>query len=338
MKVVVGSCHRARYCRHHLTSNWSRSKSPRCWANTRHKKLSALVNNRMSEQLLPQVQTQSRGAGLSPPLEIRIENLYKSFGVRSVLDGINLEVRSGEIVAIVGGSGNGKSTLLRHIIGLVQPDRGRVLLADHESKGSPLVDLATLNAAGMERLARHWAVVFQSNALLSGHTVGFNIALPLSEVQGLDEPTVRRKVDEVVREVALNPETDLDLTIDQLSGGMAKRVAIARALALDPILLLYDEPTTGLDPQVAEQIQDLMGAVHQKKTVSGFTRATVVITHDKDMLYRLRPRIIMLEAGHILFDGTYGDFQNLPAAQPYFELMPKLHQRIREPVHSAKTW
>src|SRR5580704_14884054 len=145
----------------------------------------------MSQQPMPQVPEQNRGAMASPGVEIHIESLYKSLGRRNVLDGINLEVRRGEMVAIVGGSGNGKSTLLRLTIGLDHPDRGR--------------DLATLNAAGMESLERHWAVVFQGNALLSGHTVGFNIGLPLREVQDLDESTVRKKVQDAVREVALDP-------------------------------------------------------------------------------------------------------------------------------------
>lgn len=286
----------------------------------------------MSETLSPQ--TQNRGVTQPPSVEIRIENLYKSFGSHHVLDGINLEVHRGEMIAIVGGSGSGKTTLLRHIIGLNQPDRGRVLLADHESEGSVLVDLATLDAAGMARLQRHWGVVFQDNALLLGQTVGYNIALPLREVQGLDESTIHSKQYEAVREVALDPNKDMDLTIDQLSGGMAKRVAIARALALDPILLLYDEPTTGLDPQIAAQIQDLIGSVHQRTTLSGLARTSLLITHDKDMLYRLEPRIIMLGAGRILFDGTYETFRhsNSPAIQPYFKLMPKLHQRLEGAV------
>jgi phospholipid/cholesterol/gamma-HCH transport system ATP-binding protein len=189
----------------------------------------------------------------------------------------------------------------------------------------------------MERLQRHWAVVFQRNALLLAQTVGYNIALPLREVQGLEESTIRSKVNEVVREVALDPDRDLDLTIDQLSGGMAKRVAIARALAVDPVLLLYDEPTTGLDPQVAEHIQDLIGSVHQRKTASGFARTSLFITHDKDMLYRLGPRIIMLDAGRILFDGTYEAFRNSnsPAIRPYFELMPKFHQPLAGSIDPA---
>jgi phospholipid/cholesterol/gamma-HCH transport system ATP-binding protein len=263
-------------------------------------------------------------------VEVQIENLCKSFGSHRVLNGINLEVRSGEMLALVGGSGNGKSTLLRQVIGLDHPDEGRVLVADHEEKGSPLVDLAKLRNAGVESLARHWGVVFQGNALLSGQTVEFNIGLPLREVQDLDESTVRTRVQTVLREVALDPDKDLALTTDQLSGGMAKRVAIARALAVDPILLLYDEPTTGLDPQVAETIQDLIGSVHRGKTAAGFARATLIITHDKDLLFRLQPRVIMLDAGRIIFDGTYEDFgrSDSPAIRPYFDLMPTLQQHV----------
>jgi phospholipid/cholesterol/gamma-HCH transport system ATP-binding protein len=119
--------------------------------------------------------------------------------------------------------------------------------------------------------------------------VSDNIALPLREVQQLDESIIRRKVYDVVHEVALDPGKVLDLMIDQLSGGMAKRVAIARALAVDPILILYDEPTTGLDPAVAEQIQDLIDAVHQRQTASGFARTSIAITHDREILYRLGP-------------------------------------------------
>lgn len=282
----------------------------------------------MSEKTLPQARTEHRGTASQPRDEIRAENLEKSFGSHRVLGGISLEVFCGEKVAIVGESGSGKTTLLRLIVGLEQPDRGRILLADHESRGSPLVDLAALDAEGRERVQRHWAVVFQGNALISGRTVEANIALPLREVQHLDESIIRSRVRAAVREVALDPARDLDLTVEQLSGGMAKRVAIARALALDPILLLYDEPTTGLDPKVAEQIQDLIGSVHRAKTGGGSARTTILVTHDKDMLYRLQPRIIMLDRGHIVFDGTYEVFQNSdsPAIRPYFDLMPKLHE------------
>jgi phospholipid/cholesterol/gamma-HCH transport system ATP-binding protein len=283
----------------------------------------------MNQLIPPQKRTPAREGPLAASTEIQIERLSKSFGSHRVLDGINLVVDSGEMIAIVGGSGTGKTTLLRHIIALEHPDQGRVLLADHESVGSPLVDLATLDPESMERIERHWAVVFQGNALLGGRSVEANISLPLREVQHLDESTIRSKVRDALREVALDPEKDLDLTVDQLSGGMAKRVAIARALALDPVLLLYDEPTTGLDPQVAEQIQFLIKSTHFKKTPTGFPRTSVFVTHDKDMLYRLQPRIIMLDGEHIVFDGSYGDFQNSdsPIIRPYFDLMPHLHSR-----------
>jgi phospholipid/cholesterol/gamma-HCH transport system ATP-binding protein len=283
----------------------------------------------MNQLIPPQDSTPAREGPLAASTEIQIECLSKSFGSHRVLDDINLVVHSAEMIAFVGGSGTGKTTLLRHIIGLEHPDQGRVLLADHESVGSPLVDLATLDPESMERIERHWAVVFQGNALLAGRSVEANISLPLREVQHLDESTIRSKVREAVREVALDPEKDLDLTVDQLSGGMAKRVAVARALAMDPILLLYDEPTTGLDPQVSKHIQFLIEAIHNKKTASGFRRTSVFITHDKELLYRLQPRIIMLDSAHIVFDGTYGDFQNSesPIIRPYFELMPRLHSR-----------
>jgi phospholipid/cholesterol/gamma-HCH transport system ATP-binding protein len=119
---------------------------------------------------------------------------------------------------------------------------------------------------------------------------------------------------------------------------MAKRVAIARALALDPILLLYDEPTTGLDPKIAQQIQDLIGSAHRRKLDSGFARTSLLITHDKDMLHRLAPRIIMLDSGHIVFDGAYEDFRksNSPTIRPYFELMPRFQERLNGSVDSSR--
>jgi len=283
----------------------------------------------MNQLIPPWERTPAREAPPAASIEIQIERLSKSFGSHCVLEDINLVVHRAEMIAFVGRSGTGKTTLLRHIIGLDHADQGHILLADHESVGSLLVDLATLNAAGMERLERHWGVVFQGNALLSGLSVEANIALPLREVQQLDESIIRSKVREAVREVALDPERDSGLIVDQLSGGMAKRVALARALAMDPVLLLYDEPTTGLDPQVAEQIQFLIGSMHNKKTASGFPRTSVLITHDKELLYRLQPRIIMLDGAHIVFDGTYEDFQNSdsPIIRPYFDLMPRLHSR-----------
>jgi phospholipid/cholesterol/gamma-HCH transport system ATP-binding protein len=285
----------------------------------------------MSENPVSPTESPDPNARRSPAIEIRVEGLCKSFGDKRALDAINLEVHSGEMVAIVGSSGSGKSTLLRHLTGHFKPDRGRVLIADHESTNSPLVDLATLNPAGMERLERHWAVVFQQNGLITG-TVYDDIALPLRIVQGLDESTIRTRVSRVIRAVGLDAESDENINVDQLSGGMAKRVAIAGALALDPVLIFYDEPTTGLDPSLSWKIQDVIQMVHQRPTEFGLARTSLVITHDKDLLHRLRPRIVMLEAGRIVFEGNYEAFEHSdsPFIQPYLELMPSLHRQAHQ--------
>ena len=253
-----------------------------------------------------------------PAVEVRVDGVYKSFGGRRVLDGVDLEVRRGEMVAIVGSSGGGKTTLLRHLTGHFAPDRGRVFLADHESPGSPLVDLATLDRIGMQRLERHLAVVFQQNGLLSG-TVYDDVALPLRIVQGLDEGAVRVRVAEVLRAVGLDATEVGPTDVEQLSGGMAKRVAIAAALAVDPVLIFYDEPTSALDPARGAQVQDLIRAVHDRPTAAGLARTSLVITHDRDLLDRLQPRTVMLEAGRVVFDDAYRAFQqsDLPAIKPY---------------------
>jgi phospholipid/cholesterol/gamma-HCH transport system ATP-binding protein len=261
---------------------------------------------------------------------VLVENLHKSFGRNQVLRGVNLSIRRGEMVAIVGASGGGKSVLLKHLIGVLRPDVGRVCTADHESPGSPLVDLATLDEAGMDRLRRHWAIVFQKNALFSG-TVFDNVALGLSDVKGMSDQQIRDRVRQVLESVGLGFDEVAPMDRDQVSGGMAKRVAIARALALDPVLMFYDEPTTGLDPGRSEQIQNLIAEVHGRPADDGERRTTIIVTHDTGLLFRLQPRIIMLHEGVVHFDGTAEAFQHSdsPAVRPYLELMPVLQARAR---------
>lgn len=269
------------------------------------------------------------GTGDRIPLEIYVEDLHKSFGDNLVLRGVNLSVGRGEMIAIVGGSGCGKTVLLEHMIGQMHPDQGHIWLADHESKGSPLVDLSTLDQAGMDRLRIHWAVVFQRNALLSG-TVEENISLPLLLVKGFDENETRLRVRRAIHAVGLNPDEILLVKRDELSGGMAKCVAIARALAMEPLLLFFDEPTTGLDPEHAKLIEDLIFKTYEQEQ-DGVRRTTLIITHDKNLLYRLQPRIVMLYEGQVFFDGLYSSFQqsDSPVIRPYFELMSVLHQSGR---------
>jgi phospholipid/cholesterol/gamma-HCH transport system ATP-binding protein len=292
----------------------------------------------------------TRPAGQTP-VEIAAEGLSKSFGEREVLHGISLSVCAGDIACVVGASGSGKTVLLDHLIGLMQPDAGRVLAADHnappEGGGggqSPLRDLNTLSTDDIDLIRLHWAVVFQRNALFSG-SVRENIAFWLREHTTLAEPEIQERILQALTSVALDVNDVVDKDRDALSGGMAKRVAIARAVACDPIVMFYDEPTTGLDPMIAATIHDLIFKTHNSPVGEGFhfrdlegelpvsragaKRTTIIVTHDRDLLRRIRPRVIMIHEGTICFDGTYGEFEtsDLPAAQVYLRDMPVLHSR-----------
>ncbi len=262
------------------------------------------------------------------PVEVRTEALGKSFGDRVVLRGVNVEVASGEIVAVVGASGSGKTVLLDLIIGLLTPSEGRVLVADHSRPGAPLADPATLDDDEFDAVRRHWAVVFQRNALFSG-SVYENIALLLREHESMGEDEIERRARTALAACALDVEDVLHKDRDNLSGGMAKRVAIARAIALDPIAIFYDEPTTGLDPVVSGGIHELIWNLHHTPRADGARRTTIVITHDRELLRRLAPRVVMLHEGGVCYDGPYEGFgrADCPPAREYLEVMPALHAR-----------
>lgn len=269
----------------------------------------------------------------SAPPEIRIEGLCKAFGAHRVLTGIDLSITRGEIVAVVGGSGSGKTVLLNHILGRLDPDQGRVFVADHDMDGAPLIDLTALDTMETDRLHTHWGVVFQRNALFSG-TVLDNIGLWLSEVRGMEEAEIIAVARRVLVAVDLPDADDFMATdVNELSGGMAKRLAVARALAMDPEVLFYDEPTTGLDPTTASTMHDLIARMHMAPTRSGKNRTTLIVTHDKDLLQRLQPRTVMLHEGRVFFDGPFADFaaSASPIIRPYFDLMPVLHGRALDP-------
>ena len=254
--------------------------------------------------------------------EIRIKGLYKAFGANRVLCGVDLDIRPGEMVAFVGGSGCGKTVLLNHILGQLEPDAGTVHVADHDQEGTPLVNLADLTGAQVDRLHTHWGVVFQMNALFSG-TVEGNIELWLDEIKHMGDAEMLAITKRVLAAVALdNDDAFLQTDVNELSGGMAKRLAVARALAQNPSVIFHDEPTTGLDPTSASQIQDLIMSTHEDGAAA--RRTTVIITHDKDLLNRLQPRTMMLHDGQVHFDGPFCDFAKSKSAiiRPYFELMP----------------
>lgn len=262
------------------------------------------------------------------PVEIRATGISKSFDGRAVLREISLTVRRGELVAIVGGSGSGKTVLLHLLAGLTPVDRGTVEVADHARPGSPLVDLNALDRDELDELRMSWAVVFQRNALFSG-TVYENIAILLREHEKLTEPEILARAREALEAAMLDVDDVLYKERDELSGGMAKRVAIARAIALDPELIFYDEPTTGLDPVISGHIHELVWSTHRSRRKDGTPRTTLVVTHDKELLRRLQPRVVMLHEGAICFDGPYANFGHTDCepARQYLQAMPVLHAR-----------
>ena len=262
------------------------------------------------------------------PVELRARALHKRFGEHVVLAGIDLEIRRGEIVAIVGTSGCGKTVLLHMLLGLLEPSAGHIEVADHERSDAPLIDLVDAPMDAVDGVRLSWAVVFQHNALF-GDTVRENCALWLREHTDLDDAAIEARVRESLEAVKLDVDDVIEKERDELSGGMAKRVALARALAADPLVVFYDEPTTGLDPVNAAHIHDLIWNTHHKTRADGSRRTTILVTHDRDLLRRLHPRVILLSAGAIAFDGPYADFteSEVEAVVQYLALMPALHAR-----------
>jgi phospholipid/cholesterol/gamma-HCH transport system ATP-binding protein len=220
---------------------------------------------------------------------VTIHGLEKSFGDKPVLRGIDLEVVEGETLVVLGGSGEGKSVLLRHLNGLERPDRGEVIVG-----GRSLNDLSEDELAGVRKDV---AMVFQTGALFDSLTVFENVAYPLREHHEIDEPAIAKRVVELLVMVGLH-EAD-HLYPAELSGGMKKRVALARAIALQPKAVLYDEPTTGLDPLVTHKI-NLMIRSLQKQL--GFT--SVVVTHDLKSAFQVGDHFALLDQGRIRFRGT----------------------------------
>ena len=271
-----------------------------------------------------------------PRPEIVVEDLHKSFGDHRVLSGVNLTIHRGELVAVVGGSGSGKTVLLKLITGHLSPDQGRILVADHESSpeaDGPLRDLSTLDEDQMDRLRVHWAVVFQRNALLTG-TVYDNLALWPTEIKRMSEAQIMPLARRALTDVGLDPDEVMNRPREVLSGGMAKRLAIARALVMDPVLIFYDEPTAGLDPEMCTHIHNLIAQTHQAKPAvhqSRLARTSVIITHDTELLRRLQPRIVMLYGGAVLFDGSFDEFvsSDNEHIRPYVQQMPTLQSLKR---------
>ncbi len=216
---------------------------------------------------------------------IRLENVTKTLGERRVLDGVSLEVHKGETLVIVGPSGTGKSVTLKHMVRLMTPDEGRVLV------GEAVISEATGEA--LEQLREKFGVLFQGGALLEWLTVGENVALPLREKTKMSEEEIMEKVVKNLNLVGL--VGDIEKYPSEISGGMRKRVGLARAIIHDPQIILYDEPTSGLDPVSSRTIDHLIDSMRHELGVT-----SVVVTHDLHSALSIGTRIAMLSGGRIV--------------------------------------
>ena len=231
--------------------------------------------------------------GAEPAIEV--DNLVTHYGRRKVLDDVNLTVRSSEIMVIMGGSGSGKSTLLRHLLGLKRPTSGSVRLLGK--------DITTAGADELQALRKNMGVAFQGGALFSSMSVAENVQLPLREHTKLDAKTMaimaRMKLEVV------NLGGFEDLMPAQLSGGMIKRAALARAIVMDPKLLFFDEPSAGLDPVVAAELDELILRLRDAMHMT-----IVVVTHELESAFKIADRITVLDQGRILLTGTVDEVRH----------------------------
>jgi phospholipid/cholesterol/gamma-HCH transport system ATP-binding protein len=228
---------------------------------------------------------------------IQLDGVHKSFGAQHVLRGIDLGIPRGRITVIIGRSGGGKSVILKHMIGLIKPDQGRVLL-DGEN-------LTVMDDRQLNDIRRRFGMLFQDAALFDSMNVLDNVAFPLREHTKMSEAEIREAVAERLRLVGLEGvEAKMP---GQLSGGMRKRVGLARAIALDPEIILFDEPTTGLDPLMTDAINRLIASTQERLGVTA-----VVISHDIKGAFRLAHNMAMLYQGRIVASGSPEEIKGSP--------------------------
>ena len=220
---------------------------------------------------------------------IEVIGLLKSFNGKKVLDGVNLSIEKGKITVIIGRSGEGKSVLLKHIIGLLKPDSGKILVGEE--------DITKMNEKELDIIRRKFGMLFQGAALFDSMTVGENVGFPLMEHTSMYFDEVKGVVRDKLQKVGLSGIEQM-MPAD-LSGGMKKRVGLARAIVMDPEIILFDEPTTGLDPIMSDSIATLI-----QNTQKDLNTTYVVITHDISLTYKIADSIAMLHEGKIIEEGT----------------------------------
>jgi phospholipid/cholesterol/gamma-HCH transport system ATP-binding protein len=237
---------------------------------------------------------------------IEIKDVHKCFGWNPVLQGVNLTINKGETMVVIGRSGCGKSVLLKHIIGLLKPDQGQILV-DGEN-------IVSYNDNQLNKLRQKFGMLFQASALFDSMTVDENVGLGLREHTKMPETEIREKVRETLKLVGLSGIEEKKPA--ELSGGMKKRVGLARAIAMDPEYVLYDEPTTGIDPIMADVINELI--IRLRNTLS---ITSIAVTHDIVSAYKIADRIAMLYEGRIIFIGTPEETKNTnhPVVRQFIE-------------------
>ncbi len=220
---------------------------------------------------------------------IRIQDLYRTFGRQPVLRGLSLEVATGEIMVVIGRSGGGKSVLLKHLLGLLHPDSGRIMVDD--------TDITRLRGSALDKIRERYGVVFQGGALFDSMSVFDNVAFPLREKSRLGASEIGQRVEEKLGQVGLTGMGDKNPA--EISGGMRKRVAIARALVTEPQVVFFDEPTTGLDPILVNTIHHLILELHRK-----FRFTAVMVSHEIPEIFSIADRVAMLHDGVIVESGS----------------------------------
>jgi phospholipid/cholesterol/gamma-HCH transport system ATP-binding protein len=239
-------------------------------------------------------------------IRIECQNVWKSFYRKSVLRGVDLVIEPGETVVIIGQSGTGKSVLLKHIVGLLIPDRGSILVDG--------MDVTRLNRKKLFELRMRFGMVFQGAALFDSNTVAENVGLAMREHTDMSGEEITRIVEEKLHMVGLDGVGDKRPA--ELSGGMKKRVGFARAIAMNPHCVLYDEPTTGLDPIMSDVINNLIIKLSRELKIT-----SVVVTHDLASAYKVGHRIAMLHEGRVIFHGTPDEIRrsDVPVVRQFIE-------------------
>lgn len=248
---------------------------------------------------------------------IQINNIIKSFENKDVLKGVNLSVKKGESLVIIGGSGSGKSVTLKCVLGLMSPDKGEILVNGQ--------NVHTATTSERKTIQSKIGMLFQGAALFDSLKVWENVAFGLIQGQGLAKKAAREIAVEKLRRVGLSPDVG-DLFPSELSGGMQKRVGLARAIAAEPEIIFFDEPTTGLDPIVADVINDLI-----VECVKDLGATTLTITHDMASARKIADKIAMLYHGEIIWEGPKADIDI--SGNPYVEQF--IHGRAQGPIQFA---